>query len=60
MSEYITVRCHTCGHQWHEDLDQVQTQRVIYRGPKKNRVETYVFTCSEDGTQVAVEVKREA
>ena len=61
MSEYIKVRCHTCGHEWPEDLSQAQAQRVIYRGEKKQTtVEVYVFTCPKDGTKVAVEVEREA
>jgi hypothetical protein len=59
MSEYIPVTCPVCGHQWHEDLDKAQAQRVIFRGEKKTRVEIYVFTCPKDGTQVAVEVERE-
>ena len=56
MSRYIPVTCPTCQHQWHEDLDQAQAKRVIFKGEKKTRVETYVFTCPKDGTQVAVEV----
>ncbi len=61
MSQYVSVTCQSCGHQWHADLAQAQHQRTIYRGPeKKIKVETYVFTCPKDGTQTAVEVKREA
>jgi len=59
MSQYISVTCQSCGHRWHEDLDKAQRRRVIFKGEKKTRVETYVFTCPRDGTQVAVEVERE-
>jgi hypothetical protein len=61
MSEFVKVRCHTCGHEWPEDLSQAQAQRVIYRGEnQQTRVEVYVFTCPQDGSKVAVEVEREA
>ena len=57
MSELISVTCPTCGHEWHEDLDKADAQRVVYKG--QTQVEVYVFTCAKDGTKVAVEVERE-
>lgn len=60
MSNYVTVTCPTCGHEWVEDLTQAAKERVIYRGEKKQtRVEVYCFTCPKDGTKVVVEVERE-
>jgi predicted RNA-binding Zn-ribbon protein involved in translation (DUF1610 family) len=60
MARYIKVVCPSCGHEWHEDLDQHQTQQIIYKGPQpKTKVETYRFKCPQDGTYVVVEVEIE-
>ena len=32
MARNITLKCHTCGHQWIVDLDKERPERTIYRG----------------------------
>jgi DNA-directed RNA polymerase subunit M/transcription elongation factor TFIIS len=59
MNKKIPVNCLKCGHRWKEDLKKAQAQRVIFKGKKKTRVESYLFTCPKCDSQVVVEVEVE-
>jgi hypothetical protein len=60
MSRLIKVVCPSCGHEWYEDLEKLQTEQIIYRARRpKTKVETYRFKCPQDGTYVVVEVEIE-
>jgi len=63
MAHNIKLSCPTCKHEWQVDLDQAQTEQVIYKGfppaEPKTKVETYHFNCPRDGAWVIAEVEIE-
>ncbi|MCB9172101.1 MAG: hypothetical protein H6637_04185 [Ardenticatenales bacterium] len=71
MARNITLKCHTCGHEWTVDLDQERPERTIYRAvgspssestiyrgdpAPPERIASYRFACPVDGSYVMVEV----